>query len=248
MTTATVVVGPGLGVFSLVPVTASTAPEQPLLPSSAMSFGELVTAPEVWPFSLALLLFFVLSLLEIVLVFTGLGAEFGLEVDVDLPDVTASGRFLDWLGLGKVPYLVSVAAFLLCFGGLGLAVQDVQLELLGTALPWPPVAIGCAAASLPVVRVLNRLLGRVWPKDESSAVTADSLIGHEAVVVMGQLSAASPAQIKVRDEHGTMHYALAVADVAGETYEPGVPLLIVGRRDAIYTVIRHPNPTEPPQS
>lgn len=241
-----VFVGPGFGLYTMLPAAASPAvPSPPLLPV-AMSFSELLTAPQVWPFSLALLLFFVLGLLEIVLAFTGLGGGFGLDLDLDVPDPSAGWRFLDWLGVGKVPFLVSLATFLFTFGIVGLAVQDLQLETIGSALPWPIVAVGCTLVALPIVRAVNALLGRVWPRDESSAVTSDSLIGHEAVVVLGSVSCTTPGQIKVRDQHGTMHYALAQADVDGEAFSPGVPLLIVGRHGATYTVIRHPNPSPVP--
>lgn len=216
-----------------------------------MSFGELVTSSQAWPFSLALLLFFALSLLEIFLVFTGLGADFGLEVDVDVPgldEAASSWHFLDWLGLGRVPYVISLAAFLLCFGLLGLLAQDLQLELVGHALPWPLVAVGCAVLVLPAVRWLNFGLGRLWPKDETSAVSAQSFIGREAVIVLGEMTADAPAQIKLRDEHGATHHVLAVADTSGETFAAGDHLLVVGRRGALYTTIRHPNPTTTPAS
>ena len=213
-----------------------------------MSFVDLLTAPQALPFSFALLLFFIITLVEIVLVWIGLGGDLGvdLSLDVDAPALPdgGGGWLLDWLGIGRVPYLVSLAGFLLCFGMLGLFIQDIQFELVGAALPWPVVAIGCALLSLPLVRYLNRGLGRIWPKDvESSAITQASLVGHEAVVVMGRVSAADPGRIKVRDSHGTTHYGLALADTEAEVFEAGERLLIVGRRGATFLVIRHPNPS-----
>ncbi len=216
-----------------------------------MSFGELLTAPQVWPFSLALLLFFAASIMEIILAFTGFGADLGLDLslDLDAPDPSGFLRFFDWLGIGRVPYLISLAAFLLGFGIAGLFAQTIQLETVGAALPWPIVAVGCALISLPFVRVLNRGLGRIWPKDvESSAVTYESLIGHEAEVVLGEVRNDSPGQIKIRDPEGSTHYGLAVSDTTGESFATGERLLVVGRRGAIYTVIRHPNPSSPDTS
>jgi hypothetical protein len=242
---ANIVLGPAFGPVTVwLPSLASGAPHPNPLPF-AMSFGQFLTAPQVWPFSLALLIFFSLALLEVLLVFTGLGGNYGLEVDVDIPDINSAWRFLDWLGIGKVPVLVSACILLFSFGLLGLIVQSLQLGALGLAIPWPIVAVGCFLVALPIVRGLNHLLGRIWPQDESSAVSADSFIGHEAVVVMGKVSMDTPGQIKVRNPGGHFHYALAHADVAEEAYEAGEPLLIVGRRGATYTVIRHPNPSNP---
>ncbi len=216
-----------------------------------MSFGELLIAPQVWPFSLALFLFFVVVILEVAAVLVGFGADLGvdLSLDVDLPEPSAYGRFLDWLGIGRVPYLISIAAFLLGFGIIGLFVQTAQIELFQVALFWPIVAVGASAATLPLVRFLNLALGKIWPKDvETSAVSQDSLIGHEAVVVLGRVTATEPGQIKVRDSNGTTHYALAVADNADEVFDQGAHLLIVSRRGATYVVITHPNPVPSPSA
>lgn len=211
-----------------------------------MNFGEFITHSQVWPFALVLILFVAVCLLEILLVFTGFGGELGLDIsmDIDVPQLPDGWTVFDWLGLGRVPYLVSLAAFMLALGTLGLFAQALQFQVLGVALPWPLVMIGAGALGLPVVRVFNRLVGKVWPKDvESSAVTVDSLIGHECEVVLGTVSATEPGQVRIRDAHGAAHHHLAYADVDGESYPQGSILLVVGRRGACYTVIRHPNPS-----
>lgn len=214
-----------------------------------MSTGEMLTHVQVWPFSVVLVLFLIVSLLEIVVVFTGAGTDFGLDLsaDIDLPDTSSHGRLLDWLGIGRVPVLITIAAFLLFVGVIGVFAQTLQLELVGVALPWPFAMVGAMLAAVPPVRFLNIALGRIWPKDvETSAVSTDTFIGHEAEVVLGGISAAEPGQIKFRDNVGTMHYAMAYSDREDETYRQGDALLIVGRRGAFYTVILHPNPVRIP--
>lgn len=211
-----------------------------------MSFFELLVAPQVWPFSLALLLFASVVVLEVVMAMTGFGADFGLDVslDLDIPDPSSYSKFLDWLGIGRVPYLITLSAFLLCFGFIGLFVQTIQLEMFSAALPWPIVGGGAFLASLPLVRAIDHGLGKIWPKDvESSAVPQDSLIGREAEVVLGRITADTPGQIKVRDMHGTLHYGLALADTTEEAFSQGDHLLIVARRGPHFAVIRHPNPS-----
>lgn len=211
-----------------------------------MSFGELLFHPQVWPFTLLFGLFLATALLEIVMVFTGAGGNLGLDlsVDIDIPDVSNHGGLLDWLGIGRVPFLITIASFFLCAGVIGMFAQTLQLETIGAAVPWPLVMVGAVALSLPPVRLLNHGLGRIWPKDvETSAVTTESFIGHEAEVVLGSIGGDEPGQIKFRDTAGTMHHAMAYADRAGETYRQGDALLIVGRRGAFYTVILHPNPS-----
>lgn len=213
-----------------------------------MSFGELLTHAQVWPFSVILVLFLVISLLEIIMVFTGAGSDLGLDLsaDLELPDVSAHWSALDWLGIGRVPYLVSLAGFLLCVGLVGVFVQTLTLQSVGFALPWVIVMAGAVALAIPAVRMLNLGLGRVWPKDvESSAVSTESFIGHEAEVVLGPVGPEEPGQIKFRDNGGTTHHAMAYSDRADESYRTGDLLLVVGRRGAFYTVIIHPNPSRP---
>ena len=211
-----------------------------------MSFSELLIHDQVWPFSLLLLLFLTASLLEIIMVFTGAGADLGLDLsaDLDVPDLTVGWRVFDWLGIGRVPYLITLAALLLCVGIIGLFAQTLQLEMIGAVLPWPFALVGAFVLSLPPVRFLNYGLGKIWPKDvESSAVSVDSFIGHEAEVVLGTVSAVEPGQIKVRDTQGLMHHAMAYSDRSDDIYAEGSVLLVVGRRGAFYTVILHPNPS-----
>lgn len=210
-----------------------------------MNAGELLLHPQVWPFSLALALFFTVSLIEILLVFLGAGADYGMDlgVDIDVPDLSAGSRIFDWLGLGRVPFLISAAAFLLAFGLIGLLIQGLMLESVGVAFPWLITAVASTTASIPPVRLLNHGLGKIWPKDESSAVSVSSIVGREAEVILGTVTDTSPGQIRFRDGSGHTHRAMAYADQAGASFSPGERLLIVGRRNAFYTVIRHPKPS-----
>jgi len=211
-----------------------------------MSTSELLLHPQVWPFSLALALFFTAVLVEVVLVFGGLGSDYGMDlsVDIDLPDLTAKTQFLDWLGLGRVPFLITLASLMLAVGLIGLLVQGLTLETFGFAFPWSMTLVGATAASIPPVRLLNHALGRVWPRDESSAVAIASIIGREASVIMGTVTDTQPGQIRFRDASGHTHRAMAYADQPDSAHPTGEQLLIVGRRGAFYTVIRHPNPSE----
>ncbi len=213
-----------------------------------MSSGQILLHPHVWPFCVPLGLFLLVSLLEIIVVFTGFGADAGLDLsaDIDVPEASSHGWVLDWLGLGRVPFLISLAAFLLVLGLIGVTVQSVMLGSFGFALPWPLVMTGSVLGSLPVVRTINLCLGRIWPKDvETSATSVESYVGHEAEVVLGGIGGEEPGQIKFRDSAGAMHHVMAYADKADETYTAGEAVLIVGRRGAFFTVIRHPNPSRP---
>jgi membrane protein implicated in regulation of membrane protease activity len=212
-----------------------------------MSFSEFITAPNVWPFSLSLLLFFILTGLEIILGLIGIGNEFGLDtdldVDVEVPESSWLTRAFDWLGMGKVPYLVTLSGFLMLLGLAGLFTQYYCTQWSGGAWPWWLVALGCLFVCFPAMKLVNHLVGKFWPKDvESSAVSRDALIGQEAEITMGDIDGEQAGQIKVRDPHGTTHYVLAVSAMDADRFKPGDPLLVVGRRGSHYIVRRNPLP------
>lgn len=212
-----------------------------------MSFIELLLTTDCLPFSLSVALFLFITVVEIILMWIGVGGDFGVDLSLDVdvptsPDLGGSWLF-DWLGVGRVPYLVSIACFLLSFGMLGLFTQTLQLEVLKTAAPWPFVALGATLLSLPIVRLVNLSLGRIWPRDvESSAVTQESLIGLQGTIILGTATATDPGQIKVRDPKGTTHYGLAICEVESERLGVGDAIMIVGRKQSLYRIIRHPNP------
>ncbi len=46
------------------------------------------------------------------------------------------------------------------------------------------------------------------PQDESSAIFSEELIGRTATIVLGTAKPNSPAQAKVKDQHGYIHYVM----------------------------------------
>lgn len=187
----------------------------------------LLTAPETIFFSSALLLMLVIGLIEAL----GLGVG-GLDLDLD------SG-LLDWLGVGRVPLLVMLVAFLAAFGGLGLTGQQVALALTGGLLP-PLVAVPAAlAVALPVTALLARGLARVMPHDETTAWELDDLVGRVGTVVVGRAAAGSPARTRVLDPHGQAHHVLVEPADPAVTLEEGATVLLVRRDGGRFHAVGH---------
>jgi hypothetical protein len=59
-----------------------------------------------------------------------------------------------------------------------------------------------------VVRFLAMAASKLLPQDETSAIYSDELIGRTATIILGDAKVNSPAQAKVRDQHGQTHYVL----------------------------------------
>ena len=157
---------------------------------------ETIAAPANLPFSVALLVMLLIGAVEAL----GLGAS---AVHLDLHADVHGGDLLGWLGFGRVPLLMLIVLFLAFFGLAGLAVQ----QFAGPLTLWIAVP-AAAAAALPLTGLGARGLARVMPQDETTAISLDSLVGRRGTITVGTARRGSPAQARVRDVHGQVHYVM----------------------------------------
>jgi hypothetical protein len=203
-------------------------------------------AHETWPFAVATLLLLLIAAAEgIALMF---GANISEWVQDALPDPWdgVQGPFdnvLGWLHVGRVPILVLLVIFLAGFALTGFALNMATSRLLGL---WVPVWIATPLAvvsALPIVRTAGAVLARVIPKDETFAVTLDSLVGRVAVIVTGTARRGYPAQAKVVTQHGQTLYVMVEPDEDGVTFESGTGVLLVRQvAGSRFSAIRNPRP------
>ena len=120
---------------------------------------------------------------------------------------------------------------------LGLALQDLALGLLGTMLPaWPAAGAGLLAA-VPANAVLSRLIGAVWPHDETTAVEIALLVGRRGRIAVGTAAQGNPARAVVHDRHGQMHNVMVEPHEPGQVLPEGTEVLLVRLdRDIFYAV------------
>lgn len=157
---------------------------------------EVIASPANLPFSVALLVMLMIGAVEAL----GLGAS---AVHIDLHSDMAGGDLLGWLGVGRVPLLMLLVVFLALFGLAGLAIQQFAGPLpLWMATP------AAAAAALPLTGLGARGLARIMPGDETTAISIDSLVGRRGTITIGTARRGSPAQARVSDIHGQVHYVM----------------------------------------
>ncbi len=203
----------------------------------------LFTAPETLPFGVAVALIVAVALLE------GLGMLVALSpsnvIDDLLPQaVPESGldRVLGWLHLGRVPALVLLLLFLLGYALFGYALQKVAFNLLGGFLPAWVAGLLAVPPGLATVRGLGSLVAHIIPRDETSAVSEQSLVGRGGIVSGGTARRGLAAQARVRDAHGRIHYLMVEPDLDDEVFEEGAQILIVCKAGAFYRCIANPHP------
>ncbi|MEO0500692.1 MAG: YqiJ family protein [Pseudomonadota bacterium] len=172
------------------------------------------------PFTVALILMLLIGVVEA----AGLGG-----IDLDL-DGEADGHALSWLGLGRLPLLALIVVLLASFGMVGLFGQRLLAGFTGSLAPWWLAVPSAALASLPLTSLLSRAVARILPRDETTAIHVDELIGRYATVTVGRAAAGSPARARVQDRFGQDHYVMVEPDSGTDIAREGERLLLV-RRD-----------------
>lgn len=216
-----------------------------------MSMIEFISASENFPFSLALAVMIGIALLEGITSLLGAGfshlldtliPEHDLHADVSaLEAANPLSKLLGWLRIGQVPILMLVVIFLTAFGLLGLGFQAFVKSATGALLPGWIAAIPVFLGSLPFVRVLGGLLERLMPKDETEAVSDESFVGRMATITLGTAKQGSPAQAKVKDQHGYSHYIMVEPDSKETEFVQGQEVLLVRKQGPTFQAIENTN-------
>ncbi len=230
---------------------------------------EFILATGNTPFAVALAVMFGIAILEGVTTLLGFALsnvidalipEFDVDIDVgadidatagstleqghsvELDANSALSRLLGWLRVGRVPVLILLVVFLTGFGLTGLALQSFIHGITGSLLPGSIMSIPAFIIALPIVRVFGGVLGKIMPKDETDAVTEESLVGRVAIITLGIAKSGSPAEARVRDIHGTTHYLMVEPDSGDAEFPSGSSVLLVQKNGAVFKAIVNPNP------
>ena len=226
---------------------------------------EFITADANMPFAIALTVMLGIALLEGVAMLLGAGLsgfidsmmpEFDVDVDIDadldyhahagvdaseVPAAAPLSKFLGWLRIGKVPILILLVILLTAFGIIGLIMQSMVHSLAGFYLPSFVASAAALTLSLPMMRICALGLEKVMPKDETTAVTEQSLVGRIATITLGTARKDSPAEAKVTDQHGLTHYVMLEPDEAGVEFNSGQDVLLIAYDGSTYAAIENTN-------
>jgi Protein of unknown function (DUF1449) len=200
-------------------------------------------APELWPFALATGLIIVVAATEALALLIGTSTLHWHEGAVaEQPDGFA-GDVLGWLHIGKVPILIILVIFLTTFAVAGFAAQFVVRFAIGSFMPSLAAVAVAFVAGIGGVRAIGTALGRVIPKDETTAVADASLVGRVGIIVIGTARVGRPAEARVRDEHAGTHYVMVEPEEPDQAFVSGESVLLVrhlgGRR---FHAILNPKP------
>jgi hypothetical protein len=207
---------------------------------------DIFLAPESWPFTVAVMLLVAIAIVEGMALLVGI--SFSGWLDHLLPDGAhglegVSDTWLGWLHIGKVPMLVLLVVLLTAFSMIGYTVNALAHTMLGA---YPPALVSAAVAfvaALPVVRASGAAIAHIVPRDETSAVLLESLVGRVAVIINGTARANYPAEARVKNEHGQTHYVRVEPDGQDMQLGPGESVLLVRQiSGSRFLAIANPRP------
>ena len=182
---------------------------------------ELITHPSNLIFSVAICLMLFLGALELILLVLGGGSQGFLdqffpddftspqhaELGIDA-DQSIFTQVLNWLYVGRVPFFVWLITFLTLYGLTGFILQSIFHHFTAHFFSIWIIAPACLFLCMPLVRYSSMIMVKILPKDETTAIYSDELIGRTALIILGEAKPNSPAQAKVQDQFGHTHYIL----------------------------------------
>lgn len=194
-------------------------------------------------FSCALGIVIALFILEMAAMFFGVSLlglvddQAALDADAD----TSSGftEFGSWLALDRVPLLVWLVLLLTTFGSAGLTFNFLSLTLLDTYFARWLITLLAVIAGLFFTARFGSFIARLLPKQESSATTADELVGTVGHITVGVARQNSPAEGKFIDAHGQPHYLLVEPLEPDEQFSQGEKILLIQKRDYRWLASRY---------
>ncbi len=182
---------------------------------------ELFLESENLFFSISLCLMIFLGIVECLLLIFGSSSQGFLDqfapdpiVNLEKPELELDSsqhfllQFLDWLYIGRIPMLVWLIIFLTTFALTGFIFQALyqllSAHLLAIWIITPITLVIC----MPLVRISAAVIAKILPKDETTAIYSEELIGRSATIILGDAKPQSPAQAKVVDQFGQTHYVM----------------------------------------
>ena len=225
----------------------------------------LLTSAGAAPFSIALAVVAGLFLLEILSALLG-GSILGVgtdapDVDVDLDfdfstdfeagldisdgfdgadisdaDVSTGGLFT-WIGARDVPVLIWLVSFLTMFGLAGLVLQSISDGLIGRMLSPLVASVIVFMPALAVTRVIANWVALIMPKTETTALRARHLAGYHGTITQGTASRGKPAEVKIKDRHGNIHYLRVEPLHDDDSFPQGADVTLIRKRGDKFFVI-----------
>jgi hypothetical protein len=195
------------------------------------------------PFSIALAIVVLMGMFELIAMIAGLSIfsalenwlSLDLDADVDTSvSVTGMTGLLGWLCLNRLPLLIWFVLALSSFAIAGYVINFISLQLSAGLLPQlftVPFALILTCISS---HYIGNGIANILPKNETSAVSIDTLVGCVGTITQGRAIKGMPTEALVRDAFEQKHYVLVEPEEAGIAFVTGVNVVLLARKGKVW--------------
>lgn len=205
-----------------------------------MEIFEFIKLPQNSVFFISIIVILIMAFVEVISVL--LGVSVSEAIDNLLPDVEVDGDIeasisvpiLDWLNFGKVPFLILIIIFLTFFGLSGFILQGIFSKIFTILMPGIVAIIIALLPTFILVHFIGRIISKVLPQVETTAVKINSLRGKIAEILIGTATFDNPAEAKVKDQHGKIHYVRVTPGDKEERFIQGEKVVLTKLYSGIF--------------
>ena len=208
-----------------------------------MEFLYLLWSEENYIFSAAIFLMLGIAVLEGLLMVVGFGISNTIEhmfphidspeLELQTTEINTFTEFFSWVNKGQVPILMLFIVFLTVFGLIGLGLQYLTMNKVSQYIMLIPTII----LSLPIVSYSSLFLGKIMPRDETTAVSTMTFIGNIAEITNGTTMKGVPTEAKIIDGFNYTHYIMVEPLSETETFKKGDKVLVYSKKnDTIFYI------------
>lgn len=159
----------------------------------------------------------------------------------DAPDADGEhgmlGGALDWLNIGRAPFLALFAAALGIFAACGFVLQGIAGGIVAPLPGWI-AAILAAVPTVPATRWLSRAIGKVMPREETYVVAEADFVGRTGVITVGPARRGVVARMKLQDQHGNWHFPKIEPFTEEDEIPEGAFVLVIEQGERMLRVTR----------
>ncbi len=196
---------------------------------------EFFAAHENTPFLVALAVLLALTLLTAAASLLGFIGDTDLDLDLDVD--TPIDAILDFLGIASTPSSILVVIASTSFFLGGFITQNVAKSITGSFLSGWIAILPALVVALTLTNITGRAFKRIKLKEHTTAVHSDTFIGKSAKIVGGTATKDLPAQAKLTDEHGQVHYFLVQPARHQDSLTEGMEVVLLTRKGPKYFAI-----------
>lgn len=198
-------------------------------------------------YSIALAIMLGLAMLEGVAMLIGLSLLSALDdlipadlsVDSDA-QITTPGltSVLGWLGLNQLPLLIWLVLFLTSFGLTGISVNYISFSALDMLFP-SSILFGFSLIFAVICsKFLGRRLAKIFPKNESTAISSLDMQGLEARITVGVAKLNSSAEATCVDNYGQRHYVMVQPIEENQEFTAGTNVVLIEKQTNYWLVAK----------